>query len=109
MVRVIALLLACLCASGCFVFDEIDAGQKVLEETSPKQPGAAPATAGAPGEAGEQAGPPTGEAWWAKARSVSGPVSDEDGNNPAVTCKIGGSTRFMRKNDCLSRGGQPRA
>jgi hypothetical protein len=105
MVRAIGLLLACLCTSGCFVFDEIDAGQKILDETSPAKPGASPADgAAAPGD---KAGPPAGDAWWATAKSLSGPVSDETGNNPAVTCKIGKSTRFMRKNDCLSRGGVP--
>ena len=42
-----------------------------------------------------------------RSRSTTRPASPP--TNPAVACAIGGSTRFMRKSDCLSQGGRPRA
>jgi hypothetical protein len=99
MIRRFVLLLACLLASGCFVFDELDNGTKIMEQNSAKKAEAAPAQKGPAAQAGS--------GWWANAKSLSGPPSDADGKNPAVACKVGGSTRFMRKSDCLSQGGHP--
>jgi hypothetical protein len=106
MARGFVLLLACVFLSGCFVFDEIDSGKKVMDQNSAKKPAASPATAGAPGQKppGAPGAQPAGE-WWAKAQSLNGPPSDPGGDNPAVHCKIGKSIRFMRKKDCLSQGG----
>jgi hypothetical protein len=98
MIRRIVLLLACAFASGCFVFDELDSGTKIMEQNSAKKPEAAPAQKGPAAQ--------TGSGWWANAKSLNGPPSN-DGNNPAVACKIGAATRFMRKADCLSQGGHP--
>ena len=98
MARGFVLLLSCLFLSGCFVFDELDAGNKILDQISPKKPEAAPAE--------KAPAPQAGAGWWANAKTLSGPPSDP-GNDPAVSCTVGGSTRFMRKSDCLSQGGKP--
>lgn len=98
MIRRIALLALCVCVSGCFVFDELDAGEKIMEQNAAAKPAAAPA---APAAAHQ-----TGSGWWANAKSLSDTPADA-GANPAVACTIGGSTRFMRKSDCLSQGGRP--
>ncbi len=98
MTRVIPLLMLCAWMSGCFVFDELDAGQKMLEQHSPKKPGAAPAQ--------KAPAPKAGAGWWANAKSL-GDAPGDAGNHPVVACAIGGSTRFMRKSDCLSQGGRP--
>ena len=56
-------------------------------------------------------GVPVGAEWWSNARSLdTGPQAAAEPGDPnqTVSCRIGGSTRFMRRGDCLSRGGQPR-
>jgi hypothetical protein len=99
MARSFVLLLICLFTSGCFVFDELDAGNEILDQNfSSKKAEPAPAE--------KSAAPQAGAGWWANAKSLSGPPSDP-GNDPAVSCTVGGSTRFMRKSDCLSQGGKP--
>jgi hypothetical protein len=109
MKRLAMLLIVCLLGSGCFVFDEIDSGKAIMDKNSPKK-------AGAPAKAG--AGAPTGKAgtpgqkaskdWWATAKSIEAPtdVDPADPNTP-VSCEVRGSTRFMRRGDCLSQGGRP--
>jgi len=100
MARVSVLLLTCLFLSGCFVFDELDKGNKILDANFSKNAKASP-------EPAEKApAPQAGSGWWANAKSLTGPPSDP-GNDPAVSCTVGGKTRFMRKSDCLSQGGKP--
>jgi hypothetical protein len=99
MVRTLVLLIACVFATGCFVFDELDKGEKIMDQYSPKKPAAA---------AAEKPGAPkkTGAGWWANAKSLKGPAEDS-GNNPVIACAVGKATAFMHKNDCLSQGGHP--
>jgi hypothetical protein len=99
MMRRSALLVLCVCLSGCFVFDELDAGEKIMEQNAKAKPAAAPAQ--------PAAAPQAGAGGWANAKSLGDAPSD--GKNPAVACAIGGSTRFMRKSDCLSQGGRPQS
>jgi len=99
MIQRIALLVLCACLSGCFVFDELEAGEKIMEQNAAK-PEAAPAQPAAAHQ--------TGSGWWANAKSLRDAPADP-GNNPAVACQIGGSTRFMRRSDCLSQGGRPKS
>ena len=102
MMRVAVLLSTCVLLSGCFVFDELDKGNKILDENfSGKPVEQAPAQKAPAGAAGA-----AGAAWWAKAKTLSGPVSDEGGKNPAVACTVGKTTKFMRKTECLSQGGR---
>jgi hypothetical protein len=100
MLRAILLLVACVSLSGCFVFDELDKGNKILDKNFSKKGAAAPAEQAAPKPKG-------GSGWWANAKSLSGPPTDEDGKNPVIACAVGKATKFMRKDDCLSQGGRP--
>ena len=99
MMRRSALLVLCAGLSGCFVFDELDAGEKIMEQNAKAQPAAAPAQ--------PAAAPQAGAGWWANAKSLGDAPSDS--KNPPVACTIGGSTRFMRRSDCLSQGGRPQS
>ena len=100
----LVLLLSTLC-SGCFVFDEIDAGMEIMEAHTPadKKKSAAAAKAG-----DEPEKPPTYaesvQGWFQNAKTL-GPRK-QGGDNPMVQCKLGGSTRFTRRTDCQSQGGQ---
>jgi hypothetical protein len=100
MARVIVLLLACVFASGCFVFDELDKSEKIMDDLSPAKPAAAPAE-NAPAAQG-------GAGWWTNAKSLSG-LPAGDGESQVVACAIGKTTKFMRKGDCLSQGGHPKS
>jgi hypothetical protein len=104
MKRLAVLLLACVLGSGCFVFDEIDEGKAMLKSPKDKSDAkvaAAKAKAGAPAAKG-------GKDWWASAKSIEAPADAEPGDpNTPVSCQLHGSTRFMRRGDCLSQGGRP--
>ncbi len=99
------LLLATLC-SGCFVFEELDAGMDIMEAHTPADKKKPAAAAAAAGEEAEK--PPTYNesvaGWFENAQSL-GPRKDE-GDNPMVQCKLGGSTRFTKRVDCLTQGGE---
>lgn len=95
------LLLACLLLSsfstGCWVIEEIDAGQELLEKHSAKV------------EEVEEEDPDKEWAfmekldpeYWAKARTIT----KGEGNSDIVNCKVGGSTQFMKKSECAGRNG----
>jgi len=105
--RLIALALTAILGLGCFVLDELDSAKDLMDHPrfsdkqekkpdAPEQPQAAPEKA--------QADRPSVGEWWKKTRSLtSGEVSDE-----FVRCEIGGATQFMRRPNCLARGGTPR-
>jgi hypothetical protein len=101
---VLVLLLSALCA-GCFVFDEIDAGMEIMEAHTPadKKKPAAAAKAEADGEK-----PPTYnesvQGWFENAKTLA--PRKEGGDNPMVQCKLGGSTRFTKRTDCRTQGGE---
>jgi hypothetical protein len=116
MKRLAVLLLICLLSSGCFVFDEIDAGKAQMDKNSPKPKAPPPgpdAKAGgkATAQARAKAGTPghkAGKDWWATAKSIDAPTDVDPGDpNTPVSCQVRGSTRFMRRGDCLSQGGRP--
>jgi Sclerostin (SOST) len=102
MARLFVLLLACVFASGCFAFDEIDKGNKILDQNFSKPAEKPPAAANAPAA---QAG---GGGWWATAKSLEGRPTGE-GDDAVVSCRVGKATKFMRKADCLSQGGSPKS
>jgi hypothetical protein len=119
-------LLAALLSSGCFVLDEIDSGQQVMDQhygkarrdkesaeaaKAGKTPPGAPAAA-AQKEEGVLA---RVRGWW-DAKSAQGgggaPGAAPDSGPPPhpddvlVRCKVGSTTQYMRKFDCQLRGGK---
>jgi hypothetical protein len=100
--RRLAVILASSLCWGCFVFDEIDAGQKEMDRYSGKAPaGEAGATASkdeepTPAERARQ--------WWDSARTFE--PRSEDAKSDIVSCKVAGATRFMSETDCQNSGGR---
>jgi hypothetical protein len=108
--HVLAVALVAQLASGCFVFDEIDKGDKLMEQNSGtlQQKKAEAATAAASGGA-KAAGGAEGEkkkGWWETARTISA-ADKAPSDDPHVRCSLGGKERFMVQSDCLSQGGRP--
>ncbi len=95
---------------GCFVFDELDQGEKVMEQLGPGKNAARkqqPAPAVRETEPAKPSGPGALErlqAWWDQATAPE-PVR-RDPSDVIVRCRIDGSAQFMRKSDCQLRGGQ---
>jgi hypothetical protein len=104
--RLVALAMATILALGCFVSDELDSAKDLMEHPSfskqqKKEPHAAEQPQAAPENA--YAHRPSEGDWWKKTHSLtSGEVSNE-----FVRCELHGATEFMRRPDCLARGGTP--
>lgn len=103
--RIVALCLVACLGLGCFVFNELDSGQKELDRygsaQSPHhaQPAPAAPTAVGPDAKAESSSPTA--AWWKKAHTLTSEKVD-----PSIApCRIHGRVQFMRKNDCAVRGG----
>ena len=109
--RLVPLAALLLLAPGCFVFEELEAGQKLMEQHSPKKPEEKkPATPTQTASADTQKGMLDElQGWWRKKRrqaeEASRPAPNPD--DVPVRCQIGGRTHFVRKSDCALRGGQP--
>jgi hypothetical protein len=105
--RLVALALVTILALGCFVLDELDKSKELMDKPSfssqeEKKPEAPAQPQAAPGKA--PAGRPSVGDWWKKTRSLApGDVSSE-----VVRCGLDGAVQFMRRPDCLARGGTPR-
>jgi hypothetical protein len=101
----LVLLLALLC-SGCFIIDEIEAGQEIMDAHSPdRQPGAKSGTAAEPSGERKTARQRLAE-YYAKQRAkASGPSRSSDPGDAVGRCRIRGSTEFLRRSDCQLRGG----
>lgn len=111
-VRSLALVAILALGPGCFVLDELDSGMELMKETSPSARKAAAAKAAAEEE---EARAPTRKkegpqidvaAWWKKARTPSSGPKDPETAIEVVSCRIGGSVRFMSKTDCQIQGGR---
>jgi hypothetical protein len=106
----LALLLVALLGSGCFVFDELDKGNEILDSHSPTRSKAAKEkAAAAAGAAGQPADPKEDpkareKAWWQSARTLSR-ADEKPSEDPSVRCRLGGGVRFTRQSDCLTQGG----
>ena len=108
--RLLALALVAQLVSGCFVFDELDKGNKILDQNSAtrndkvKAKEAEAAKAAAPGK---QADPKAEKkSWWERARTISA-ADKAPTDDPHVRCRIQGKERFMLQSDCVTQGGQP--
>jgi hypothetical protein len=102
--RLARLLAAALVAApGCFL-GEIDKSMASYE--GGKKPAPAPAPAAGKAKAAPGAAPapgaPAGPSWWQTARTLGSEPMDES----IAGCRLGGRVEFMRRDDCLARGGQ---
>jgi len=109
--RLLALLLVALLGSGCFVLDELDKGNEILDSHSPTRSKGAQAHAAAaagqqPGKPGDPKQDPKAreKAWWESARTLSR-ADEKPSEDPNVRCRLGGNVRFTRQTDCLTQGG----
>lgn len=104
-VRLFAVAAFALALTGCWVLDELDEGNKKMDLYMKKKPGqeeppAAPLASLPSGKrqrigdyfAGQK-NPKT-----FTPGSVSGDI---------VSCKLGGTTQFMKQSECINRGGSP--
>jgi hypothetical protein len=96
--------------SGCFLFEELDKAEKLMDAHT-RAGRTRRAAAEAPAEAGPAPAPDAGPGilervggWWETATTPAPPP--EDPNNVLVRCAMGGSTRFTRRFDCQSQGGR---
>ena len=97
----VAVLAAAL--SGCWVLDELDAGNKKMDTYSHRKPES---------DAAEEAAPPAHKgpraadyfASQKNARTFT-PGSSHSG---IVTCKLKSGTQFMKQEECVNRGGVPK-
>jgi hypothetical protein len=101
-------LLASLC-QGCFVLEEIDKGQQLIDQHSPaareKAAQREEARAGPRADAEQEEGPLERlKKWWTKKREPAPPKRDPI--VVVVRCQIGGRMHFTRKSDCRLRGGR---
>lgn len=105
--RVLLVGLLALLLSGCFVLDELDEGQRLMDQHAGKgvkkeeEAAAAEPTAPAGGSGGAKAFDPS--RWWKSARSLGPEKKDKS----IVRCELPGGSQFMREPDCLMRGGRP--
>lgn len=93
-------------SSGCMVMDELDAAASLMPSNSKtkqstKESEAVPLT---PGAERQNALLEQSKQWWDRASSLA-PAELEAS---IVSCRLRGTTQFMSKDDCLSRGGTPR-
>ena len=111
MLRCLPVLLIALACQGCFVFDELDKGQQIMEQHSPKEideeeaaPAARPQRAARP-EPGVFAGMlEKAQGWWQSAREPA--AAERAADDTVVRCELGERTQFTRKSDCQVRGGR---
>jgi hypothetical protein len=109
-VRVMILVLITSLGLGCFVFEELDASKALLDkpgfavEGEKKQKASpSPEPRAEVGKRESKDHKPLGD-WWKKARSVT----SREAKSELVRCDLRGATQFMRRPDCLARGGTPR-
>ncbi len=107
-------ILIAFATSGCFVFDELEKGQEIMDAHSPNRQ-AEEAEAPAPEPRARRGAKDEGvvagllasaKGWWQDTTEPK--PMERDPDDVPVSCELGGSTQFMRKSDCLVRGGRVR-
>ena len=109
-VAIVLLCLPCLGLPGCFVFDELQAGQELMDAHAPRKP--EPKQSPYPSYQRPQEKEPEGfeavvadvKAWWKKASQKPPPQRPKD--DVPVKCEIDGRIHFMYKSVCNTRGGK---
>ncbi len=117
MARRLAAVLATVVASsfllGCFVFDELDKAEKLMDETTggraarkrnEEKAAAATASSQKPAKGAEEGILERARELWDKATAPAPVPPDPD--NILVRCQLPNGARFTRKFDCLSQGGE---
>lgn len=109
--RLLPLLLVLVLCQGCFVFDELDKGEAIMDAHSPNRNK----------HASDEAPPPPASqdddegslltdlkdgvvGLWTEASEPKPPERDPD--DVPVACAVSGQTVFVRKTDCIVRGGR---
>jgi hypothetical protein len=107
--HLVALALAASLSTGCFVLDELDKGNAILDAHASKASKDAKAKAAAEAAANKGGAPATPEEkrkqWWSSASSLS-TADQAPKEDPHIRCRIEKDERFMRRSDCLSQGGK---
>src|SRR5262245_60995060 len=110
LVAPLGLVAALALSTGCFVFDEIDKGQKIMDKHSGRGAKHAAADAEPAAEEAEEEAPgliARIQGFWEEARAEEEPERSAD--DSIITCEFsGGGTTFTYESDCLSRGGEIR-
>ncbi|HEY5657903.1 MAG TPA: hypothetical protein VIY27_08955 [Myxococcota bacterium] len=94
--------------SGCFVWDELEKGEAILDAHSPNRNKRKQEEEAAAKAAEAEKAPTASERaaqWWDSARSIGPRPDDKPAADPMVSCRLGGATRFTKQSDCLARGG----
>ena len=99
-------LIACL-TQGCFVWEELEKGEAIMDAHRPRnlddanEPAAVAPLEEEPGLVASLS--QKLQAWWTSVRQPSAP--ERDPNDVTVRCEINGRMHFTRKSDCNLRGG----
>lgn len=104
-VRVLGIVLLAAALSGCWVFDELEEGNKKIEMYTGKG-----GMAVEPEQ--EPAAVPSGKRqrlgdYFANQKNAR-TLTPGERSSDIVSCKLGGGTQFMKQSECLSRGGVPK-
>jgi len=111
--RILACLLVLWLGSGCFVFDELERGEEILDKHASRERREAEARKKQAAEAEAEGGSEPSlvadlggrvRTWWDERNEPKAPEQDPD--NVVVRCELRGQARFTRKFDCLSQGGR---
>jgi hypothetical protein len=116
--RVTAILLCSLTLSGCFIAEEIDKGDALIEQHSvgwrnkkkeTQQAEQQAAEADAKSQTAQAAGARPGVSdklseWWHD--TVEEQPASVDPSDTLVRCELGGGTQFLRRSDCELRRGR---
>jgi hypothetical protein len=103
-IQVIALALCLSFSSGCTVLEEVDKANAMMgigekSKDEPTETEIASAVTAGKNQMLEQS-----KQWWDQATSLAPATIDSS----IVNCRVRGTTQFMSKNDCLTRGGVPK-
>jgi hypothetical protein len=101
--RIFGVALLAVALAGCGILDELEEGNKKMDLYMKKKPDAEEPADGPAAPARKRM---RASEYFANQKNpktfTPGTVSDD-----IVSCKLGGSTQFMKKTECASRGGVP--
>jgi hypothetical protein len=90
-------------SSGCMVLDEVDKANAKMARSKKSAPAATTPTT-APVTSDKNAVLEQTKKWWKEASSLAPSGIDSS----IVECRLDRGSQFMSKDDCLTRGGNPR-